>query len=155
MTRTNTGKTVSCYALIVLQFILGIGALFGGGALIVSPSGKLLHMPMYLLQYTPFQSFLIPGIILFSILGVYPILIAFALIYEKPKRFAEWLNFDHTSFWAWSHSLYIGFILIIWITIQMYLLRSIGFVHVLYIFIGLAIQAVTVLPSVRKHYLRQ
>ncbi|MET1248147.1 hypothetical protein ABWW58_05085 [Sporolactobacillus sp. STCC-11] len=152
MTRTNKGKTISCFILIILQLFLGIGAVFGGGALIVSPDGSLLHMPLYLLKYTAFDSFLIPGIILFSVLGLYPIYIAFLLILEKPMRIGEHIRFDSSASGAWNHSLYIGFVLIIWITVQMYLLHGIGFVHVVYIFLGLAIQAVTVLPSVKKHY---
>lgn len=150
--KKNNGKTVSCYVLITLQFILGIGALFGGGALVLSPDGTLLHMPLDILNDSPFHSFLFPGLILFLVLGVYPVLIAFSLIYEKPARFAEWLNFDKAAFWAWSHSVYIGFILIIWITVQMYLIHDIVMIHVVYIFIGLAIQVASFLPSVRKHY---
>ncbi|EST12896.1 hypothetical protein [Sporolactobacillus laevolacticus] len=150
--KKNNGKTFSCYALITLQFILGIGALFGGGALVLSPDGTLLHMPVDILNDSPFHSFLFPGLILFLVLGVYPVLIVFSLIYEKPVHFAEWLNFDKDAFWAWSHSLYIGFILIIWITVQMYLIHDIALIHVVYIFIGLAIQVASFLPSVRKHY---
>lgn len=150
--KKNNGKTFSCYALITLQFILGIGALFGGGALVLSPDGTLLHMPVDILNDSPFHSFLFPGLILFLVLGVYPVLIAFSLIYEKPAHFAEWLNFDKAAFWAWSHSVYIGFILIIWITVQMYLIHDIAMIHVVYIFLGLAIQVASFLPSVRKHY---
>jgi hypothetical protein len=50
---------------ISLLAFLGIGAIGGGGALIISPSGKLLGgIPLSLLKNSPFNDFLIPGIIL-------------------------------------------------------------------------------------------
>ncbi|MCO7177128.1 hypothetical protein ACFP7A_13630 [Sporolactobacillus kofuensis] len=145
-------KPAFCSILILLQGILGLGALIGGGALIISPDGTLIQMPISLLKYSPFSNFLIPGLILFFILGVYPAIVTFSLIYEKPLPFVTTLNFDQSMYWGWSHSLYIGFILILWITIEMYLIRGIGFVHVLYIILGLSILAVALIPSVRKYY---
>jgi len=56
--------------LIGLLAMLGLGAIGGGGALILSPSGKLLGgLPLAMLNKTPFSDFLIPGIILFFVLG--------------------------------------------------------------------------------------
>ena len=59
-----------------LEIFLGIGALFGGGALILAPDGHLLGMPTSLLAATPFSSFLVPGICLFAFVGVAPLLAA-------------------------------------------------------------------------------
>jgi hypothetical protein len=75
--KSTKHKPVWCSVLIILQFMLGIGAFFGGGALVLSPDGTLLRMPMELLRYSPFHSFLIPGIILLSVLGVLPLITAF------------------------------------------------------------------------------
>ncbi len=150
--KTKLRKPFSCYLLIFLQFFLGLGSLFGGGALILSPDGSLLRMPLEVLQYSPFQSYLIPGIILFVGLGVYPVFTAIFLITKKPMKAFETICFDKETHWSWNSSLYIGFILIIWITVEVYMLRGVGFLHVFYIFLGLAIQAVTVLPSVKRYY---
>lgn len=150
--KTKPRKPFSCYLLIFLQFFLGLGSLSGGGGLILSPDGSLLRMPLELLQYSPFQSYLIPGIILFAGLGVYPVVTAIFLITEKPMKAFEKVSIYKETHWSWSSSLYIGFILIIWITVEVYMLRSVAFIHVFYIFLGLAIQAVTVLPSVKRHY---
>jgi hypothetical protein len=60
-------------SLIGLLSFLGLGALGGGGALILSPSGKLIGgMPLAILHKTPFTDFFIPGVILFVVLGVAP-----------------------------------------------------------------------------------
>lgn len=147
-------KTTSCYILIVLHLLLGIGAFIGGGLLILAPDGSLLSMPLSLLKYSTFHSFLIPGIILFLGLGCYPLIVAAFLINEKPFRPAEVFNLYGNTHWAWMHSLYVGFTLIVWLIIEMYILQVIAVVHLVYLFLGLAIQAVTLLPSVKSHYTR-
>lgn len=146
------GKSFACKFLIFLHFFLGIGALFGGGVLIISPDGSLLRMPLELLQHSPFHSYLIPGMILFSGLGVIPMITAVFLITEKSLKPFEKLSLYKDTHWAWNASLYIGFILIIWITIEVYMIRGIAFIQVFYLFLGLLIQAITLLPSVKKYY---
>src|ERR1700682_2442994 len=58
---------------VVLEIFLGLGALFGGGALILGPDGHILGMPTSLLAGSPFPSYLLPGIILFTFIGVAPL----------------------------------------------------------------------------------
>jgi hypothetical protein len=59
-----------------LETFLGIGALFGGGLLILAPDGRLLGMPTTLLSGTPFRSFLVPGLCLFVFVGIAPLVAA-------------------------------------------------------------------------------
>lgn len=56
-------KTLHTIALVALA-LLGITAVWGGAELIRYPTGAPMQIPLSLLQYTPFHSFLIPGIIL-------------------------------------------------------------------------------------------
>ena len=60
---------------ILLLLILSLGALGGGGFLIADPSGELIGISSDFLESTAFNSFLLPGIILFMILGLIPIFI--------------------------------------------------------------------------------
>ncbi|WP_040207464.1 hypothetical protein [Neobacillus jeddahensis] len=145
-------KSFSCYLLIGLHIFLGVGALFGGGALILSPDGSMLHIPLNLLHHSPFNSYLIPGIILFFVLGIIPLMTALFLITEKQMKFVERLCMYKDTHWSWHSSLYLGFILIIWITIEIYMVQGIAFIQVFYIFLGLFIQSITLLPSVKEHY---
>ncbi|MDP4085258.1 MAG: hypothetical protein Q8934_11670 [Bacillota bacterium] len=145
-------KPFACYLLICLHIFLGIGALFGGGALIISPDGSILSMPLKMLQNSPFNNFLIPGLILFVGLGILPLITTIFLISEKPSKIAKKLRIDKEKDLSWNSSLYVGFILIIWITVEMYLIKEVALIHVFYIFLGLLIQAVTLLPSVKKYY---
>lgn len=144
-------QSIASILLISLHVLLGIGALFGGGGMIIDPTGAFIQMPISLLNETPFTSFLIPGIILFVILGILPLITAFGLITKRTWRLAETLNVFPNHHWSWSYSLYIGFLLIGWITIQMYLINGVGLLHVIYIFWGLLIVGVTVVVGNGKH----
>lgn len=142
----------TCKLLIILHIFLGIGAVFGGGTLTIAPDGKLLGMPISILDQSPFTNFLIPGIILLLILGVIPLIVAFNLINQKSSKIGDALNFSKGTHWSWSFSIYIGFILIIWLSIQMYMIHDVSVVHLIYLALGLLIQAITILPSVQCYY---
>jgi hypothetical protein len=61
---------------VALEIFLGVGALFGGGQFIMAPDGHLLGMTTAMLSGTPFRSYFVPGIILFTFVGVAPLLAA-------------------------------------------------------------------------------
>jgi len=138
--------------LIILLSFLGLGAFGGGGVLVLSPSGEMMGMPLGVLENSPFSNFLIPGIILFTILGVIPLLLIYALI-KKPKwRIPEFFNFFNDMHWAWSFSVYIGFALIIWIQTEMIYMKTVHWAHTLYMVVALLILFVAMLPQVRLIY---
>lgn len=145
-------KPITCKLLIFIHVLLGIGAVSGGLVLVIDPSGGLIKMPMTILKNSPFNNFLIPGIILLVILGIIPLVVSYALITKCNWQAASRLNIFSEMHWSWAYSLYIGFALIIWITVECFYIKQIVAIHVVYIFLGLAIQAVTVLPSVQKYY---
>lgn len=60
----------------VLEIFLGIGALFGGIQFILAPDGHLLGIPLRMLAGTPFHSFLVPGLLLFTFVGLGPMMAA-------------------------------------------------------------------------------
>jgi hypothetical protein len=144
-------KTTKNILLILLAF-LGLGAIFGGGVLIISPSGALFGMPLTMLEHSPFHNFLIPGIILFSVLGLIPIYLVFALIKKPENKLAERINFFHDMYWAWAFSIYVAFALIIWIQIEMVYLQAVHWSHTLYMFWAITIIFVALLPPVRNLY---
>ena len=138
--------------LIFLLAFLGIGALGGGGVLMVSPNGQLMGMPLSLLDQSPFKDFEIPGIVLFITLGVVPCLLIFALLKKPECRFAEMLNGFKDMHWAWTYSIYIAFVLIVWIQLEMVFLQAVSWLHVFYTFFALLILFITLLPTVRNLY---
>ena len=138
--------------LLILLAVLGSGAIFGGGVLIISPSGKLFGMPLSMLDNSPFNNFLIPGIILFTMLGLVPIGVTIALIKKPACKFAELFNFYKDMYWGWTYCIYIAFALIIWIQAEMTFLHTVHWSHSLYMFLGVAIIFVSLLPKVRILY---
>jgi len=139
--------------LILLLLFLGISALGGGALLIISPSGKLLGgLPLTILDHSPFHDFLIPGIILFLVLGLSPCLLALALIKRPAYRFAEYFNFFKDMHWAWSYSIYLAFALIIWIQVETMFIQSVGWLQTFYILYALPIIFIALLPQIRTSY---
>ena len=143
-----TSKTARNILLFLLLF-LGLGALFGGGVLIISPSGKLIGMPLSQLNKSPFSDFLFPGIILFGVLGVFLVLLVFALINKPSNPFLESVNFFSDMHWSWSFSIYTAFALIIWIQVEMMFLSAVSWLHTFYMFLAIAIIFVSLLPIVK------
>jgi len=100
-----------------------LSACIGGGSLILAPSGEILKMPLSLLEYSPFTDFFIPGIILFTVIGIGSLVISFLAI-------------KHVN----GYPLYIilsGTALFIWIMVQMIMIRGIHFLHIFYAIIGI------------------
>ncbi|MEP6713704.1 MAG: hypothetical protein ABJA37_14855 [Ferruginibacter sp.] len=138
--------------LLALLAFLGIGAIGGGGVLIISPGGKLIGMPLSMLDHSPFKSFLIPGIILFLFLGIAPLLLTIALLKKPASKLAEQINVFKDMHWSWSYTIYIGFTLIIWIQIEMMFLSAVSWLHTFYMFFAVVIIFVALLPQVRSLY---
>jgi hypothetical protein len=63
-------------AAVVLEIILGIGAMGGGLVLMIAPRGEIMPLPMSALSGSPFDTYLVPGVILFAVLGVGPLVAA-------------------------------------------------------------------------------
>jgi hypothetical protein len=116
---------------IVLETFLGLGALLGGGAFILAPDGHLLGMPTELLAGSPFPSYLLPGIILFTFVGVAPLLAA--AITVRRQAFAP------------MAAVAVGFTLIVWVSVEMVVLAGVGsLAWALYLVLGACIAAIGV-----------
>ncbi len=144
---TPDKRPISFYGLLTLLFFQAASGLYGGAALIWDPTGDVLALPTTLLEGTPFHNFLIPGIILFTFLGVLPLIVFFGSWQRKP--------------WAWLGAVLISIALIIWIGVQ---IAMIGYaseppLQLIYGLMGILLLILTQLPRVRaslqsksKHY---
>lgn len=108
--------------LFALHLFVGIGAMAGGLAAILNPQ-EPLGAPIELLQNSPFSNFLIPGIILFTVIGLGNVISAITL----GLRF---------KFQGYVSVVFSG-ALVIWIIVQCIMINSIVFLHVLFFIIGL------------------
>jgi magnesium-transporting ATPase (P-type) len=109
-------------------------------------------MPLFLLEHSPFHNFLIPGIILFTVLGIVPVGVTIALIKKPVSAFAQFFNCYKDMYWAWTYCIYIAFALIIWIQTEMTFIRAVHWSHSLYMFFAVAIIFVALLPKIRSRY---
>src|ERR1700675_4759426 len=69
-------------AAVALEILLSIGALGGGLVLMIAPRGEILPLPLSALAGSPFDTYFVPGLILFGVLGLGP-LIAAALAWRQ------------------------------------------------------------------------
>ena len=98
--------TIRIFAIFLLLF-LGFGGVYGAWMLISDPSGGKFEWSLDLLNGTPFNSFLIPGIVLLIINGLFPIFVAVITVLKKS--------------YAQTLILFQGVLVIIWLTIQLLL----------------------------------
>lgn len=108
--------------LFALHLFVGIGAVFGGLAAIINPFNPL-GMQIEPLKNSPFSNYLIPGIILFTVLGIGNIVSA--LLFRYKLRLQGYIS----SIFSWA--------LVIWIVVQCIMLNTVAFPHILYFIIGL------------------
>jgi hypothetical protein len=148
-------STTARNILLLLLAFLGLSAIGGGGALIIYPSGKLLGgLPLSILKRSPFNNFLVPGIILFIVLGLFPSLLVFALLKKPSSKLAERLNFFKDMHWSWSFSIYVAFALIIWIQVETIYVQGVGWLQTFYMFFAIPLIFVALLPKVKNLYIR-
>jgi len=148
-TKTRSRSSV-VWLLIVLQFLLGLGALAGGGSFILAPDGHLLQMPISVLKNTPFPNFLIPGLLLFTFVGIFPIAVAYSLWKQPAWHWPDLLNPFKQFHWSWAASLAAGVAVAIWIIVQIQWI-PVGFLHILYLVWGVVLALLTLHPAVRQY----
>jgi hypothetical protein len=61
---------------LALEVLLSIGALGGGLILMLAPRGEILPLPLSALADSPFDTYFVPGLILFGVLGLGPLIAA-------------------------------------------------------------------------------
>jgi hypothetical protein len=145
-------KIIRNIFLIVLGF-LALGAIGGGIVLIISPTGEMIGLPLSEFKNIPFKSYLIPGIILLSVLGLVPLLLIIALLKKPESRLAEQINVFKDMHWSWTYSIYIAFILIGWVHIELIFLQGVvHWLHTFYMFYAILIIIVALLPRMRYLY---
>jgi len=154
MQKSHVSRSVVNWFLIVLLFFLGIGGIISGAMLFLSPQGKLLGMSTDLLKGSPFPDFLIPGIILFLFVGVFQTFVAYGLLTRSVWKGPDIINPVKKYHWAWTASWAAGAIMLVWITVETALLGYVSALQPIIAIWGLVLIGLTLLPSVRRYYLR-
>jgi hypothetical protein len=110
-------------ATIILLIINGLFAIFGGCTLLIDPAGSKLDLTTESLKYSPFSDYLIPGLILFIILGLGSAITSI-IVGLKVKGYP-------------FLTIFMGFALSIWISVQMLMLREMNGLQIVFGLIGI------------------
>lgn len=149
LSRNRSSLAPSLLAILVgLQAASGLG---GGAVLVIDPSGGLLGVPLTVLRHGVFVDFLIPGVILLVVLGVFPAIVAVALL-VRPRwdalRPVERVFGEH---WSWVGAGVVGVGLLVWLAVELWVVGASSLL-VAYAVLGLAIVVLALLPGTRRFY---
>ena len=152
MKKSNTASPFVARILIFLLVFIGVGALISGPMLFLAPDGHLMKLSVDMLQGTPFTNFLIPGLVLFLFVGIFPILVSYGLLRQPSWQWAEAINVCKKYHWSWTAAWADGVIMLIWIIVETSLLGYVSFLQPVITAWGIAIITLTLLPNVRRYY---
>lgn len=139
------------YLLYLLHLFLGINACIGGFMLMLKSDGSLLQMNQDFLKNSGFSNFFIPGLLLFTFVGLPSILTFCGLAFKLNFKIIDMLNIYSDRHWAWAFSLYTGITTILWIAIQL-LITEYFWIQPVIILVGLSILICSLTPGVMNHY---
>jgi hypothetical protein len=97
---------------------LGVSAIGGGIPMILHPEGSPMFLPLDMLRYSPFHSFLIPGIVLLVANGLLSLWVLW-LVLRHHRRYGLWVAFQ-------------GWVLLGWLLVECWMLREVMWLHYLY-----------------------
>lgn len=123
---------------VALLVWLGLGAVAGGVALVSKPDGSVMQLPVSMLAGSPFNDFLIPGLILGALFGAGSFVVAIL----------GWRRVVLAPFLAFA----IGCGQMIWIVVELAIIKGVSVLHPLYFCTGLAIAIASIvwgLPTFR------
>jgi hypothetical protein len=155
MSKTARPHPVAAWILIALLLFIGAGALISGAMLFVAPDGRLMQWSTNELAGTPFSNYLIPGIILFFFVGVFPVFVGYGLLKKPEWRWPEKINPVTTKHWAWTASWAAGVIMLLWISVETILLGYISFLQPVIAVYGIVVIILIFTPSLRLYYARR
>jgi hypothetical protein len=111
----------SLWAALALLLFLAVGALPAAILLVAQPHGNPMGMPYAMIAATPFAQmggWLIPGIILFVVIGLGSLFTAWSLFALPEWPWLQRLNPVRSRHWAWTLLLLLGVAVMIWILVQ-------------------------------------
>ena len=134
-------KPISVIVLMVSVFFQALSGLGGGAFLIADPTGETLNLSLSFLINSPFPDYLIPGIILFTVLGVYPLIVTAGLWKRK--------------YWGWLGSIFLGIALLIWIFVEILIIgyQSEPPLQLIYGILGIVILFLALLSGTKNFFI--
>jgi hypothetical protein len=140
-------RPAAVWVLIGVCAFQALSGLAGGFGLSLAPDGGTLQFPVSYLEGTPFDDYLVPGLILLVVLGIFPLVVVYGLLRRRA--------------WGWWGAGVLGVGLLIWLAVEVVLVGerlyadapgvSLAF-WLGYGLVGGAIVALCLAPPVRRFY---
>lgn len=146
-------RPVFLWLLVFLLVFLALGGLYGGISMLVDPSGKAMQMDE-VLPLLPVPDYFLPGLFLVAVMGIFPLLLTFGLIKQPAWSWADSLSTWSRHYWAWTGSVAVGLILVIWLAVQGFLIGFQWPIQYITLVNGILILLAAVIPSVQKYFRR-
>lgn len=140
----------------ILTF-LGITALGGGIEMLLFYEGNEF-LPAELIERTPFDTFIVPGLVLGIVFGLGSLFVAWGMWRRPDIGFLKWVEWLTDRHWAWAGAVLIGFGFTMWMVTEISMLgppwdsESSGdamLAWILYGIYGTTALALLVLPQLR------
>lgn len=137
MAREWRGRPRLLWVLVGSLALLGVRGLAGGGQFILVPSGDVVGVSTTVLEPTPVNDFLLPGLFLFVALGIVPLVVADGLY--RGQR------------WARTGAIAVGVLLTGWAILEGLVLGVGARLQPLNLVYGIGLVVLAASPAVRAH----
>ena len=141
------------WLLVFLLVFLALGGFYGGISMLVDPSGRMLQMDG-VLPLLPVPDYFLPGLFLLFVMGLFPILLTYGLIKQPVWSWADSLSAWSGHYWAWTGSVGVGVVLVLWLAVQAILIGFQWPIQYITLVNGVLIILVAVIPNVQKYFKR-
>lgn len=130
--------TVLAWVPPVLATLVAVGATVAGALLVADPSGAAVGLSPALLAGTRFASYLVPGVLLFGVVGLFGLVAVVGLIAGRV--------------WGWPAAAVHALAVIVWIGVQVGLLGSVSVLQPIVALAGAASLVALAHPAVARRY---
>jgi len=152
-------KTINSHrplpALIILSLcllFLGINGIIGGYMMLSDPNGSPFGMSLSVLERTPFQNWIVPGLVLLFVWGCGSFAILLSLWLRPQLSIFEWLARITHEHWSWILSIGLGLALLVWLTYQLFTLPAVAPIQYILGALAVLLVVVPLLPGMRQYY---
>lgn len=139
------------WPLILVLLFLALGGFSGGVPMLADPTNGGYLQFAELLPLLPVSNLVLPGLFLFTVMGFFPLFLAYALIARPDWDWVGKLFQWSKHYWAWTATIFLVGIIAMWLAYEGWL---VGWWPITYAtaVIGVLILLFAMLPDVRKFY---
>jgi hypothetical protein len=148
-------RPIAVIVLVILLTILAFLGFYSGASFLIDPSGGTHGVNTSMLEGTPVDDFTLVGLFFVIAYGILPVMAIYGLWTLPSWRLTDPIDRWVGKNWAWSATVAIGVILMVWILVEVaYIGSPEGFPRFLQVMMGLlgaVLITLAMLPSTRTY----